>query len=958
MGETKPESGADYKDTLNLPVTDFPMKARLNQREPEIHALWGAIGLHKTIQNRRGSEKRYILHDGPPYANGNIHMGHALNKILKDIIVRYKTMKGYHTHYIPGWDCHGLPIEQKVRQQLGAEARNKSTLEIRKLCAEYAMGWVGKQSQQFQRLGIGGDFEHPYLTLKPEYEVGILKAFRALVKNGLVYRGQKPVYWCASCMTALADAEVEYEDHTSDSIFVRFPVRNPEKVPGLAGIPNPTIVIWTTTPWTLPANVAVTVHPKYDYVAAKLADTGEVFVVAHYLLSQFLTECHLGEAEIQATFKGEELSGLECSHPLLDKTSIVVCGEHVTLEQGTGCVHTAPGHGYDDYLMLLKHDLPMVMPVDDAGRFTDLFPEMAGVQVWKANQPIIERLQESGLLLHSNKIRHSYPHCWRCHNPIIFRATDQWFMSVEHGDIRRRTLETIDKVKWIPDWGRNRIYSMMESRPDWCLSRQRKWGVPIPAVGCLDCGEEILALPIIDRFMEQVALKGSDSWFEDPDESVIPEGFCCPKCGGKRFEKKQDTLDVWFDSGSSHIAVCEQNEDLGSPVDLYLEGSDQHRGWFQSSLLISMGARGRAPYKAVLTHGFILDQKGEAMSKSKGNVIAPESIIEKLGADVLRLWVASEDYREDVKISQEIVDRISDAYRRIRNTFRFLLGNLGDFFPGKDSVPYEQLGEFDRWALHQLADLTRRVTKAYENFEFHKVYHFVHSFCVVEMSALYLDIVKDRLYAPSHAIPERRGAQTVLHEMARTLAGLLAPILPYTMEEVHQFFLRATSIQETNPMIDGTALVSSIHLEDFPEVHTDWIKPEIAGKWDNLLKYRDACVKILEEARRRKEIGHSLDARVILHTTSDEVRAFLEPYSGFMADFCIVSDFSIEKVSALDKDTVPIEGMPEVTITVEKAPWKKCSRCWKLHSETGSDNRHPETCPRCAGVLETYCSQD
>ena len=947
----------DYKDTLNLPTTDFPMRAKLNEREPMIYKKWVEMRLDKIILQNRSPEKRYTLHDGPPYANGNIHTGHALNKILKDIIVRYMTMQGYYSHYVPGWDCHGLPIEQKVREKLGPNAQDKTPLEIRRLCSDYALSWVRIQSEQFQRLGVGGDFQNPYKTLTPEYELGILKAFRCLVENGLIYRGRKPVYWCIDCGTALADAEVEYENHRSDSIYVRFPVLNPERLQELKGRGGASIVIWTTTPWTLPANVAICLHPEFEYVAARIKNTGEIFILAHYLLNVFLSECQLGEAEIMAKWKGAELEGIECRHPLMDTKSVVIVGDHVTLEQGTGCVHTAPGHGYEDYLMLLKYNLPMVMPVDDNGCFTEEFPLMKGKIVWDANRLILEKMQKDGNLLHAAKVEHSYPHCWRCHKPIIFRATEQWFMSVDKDDLRQRMLEAIDRVNWIPSWGRDRIYNMVVMRPDWCLSRQRKWGVPIPAVKCLTCGADLLELAIIDRFMTQVAEKGTDSWFADPDESVVPEGFACPRCGGKGFHKTDDTLDVWFDSGASHVAVCEQSEDLGSPVDLYLEGSDQHRGWFQSSLLIGIGARNHAPYKSVLTHGFILDLEGQAMSKSKGNVIAPQEIIEKMGADVLRLWVSSEDYREDVRISFEILDRISDAYRRIRNTFRFLLGNLGDFHPLSDTVAYESLEEMDQWTLHKLYELVSRVEHAYDNFEFHKIYHFVHSFCVVEMSALYLDIVKDRLYVEGKTSPRRRSAQTVLYETAKNLIGVLAPILPFTMEEVYQSLLFSTGELSHNPIQEDRPLTRSVHLESFPNPLKTWQRPDLAEPWDQLLALRDMIIKCLEEARRGKLIGHSLDARVLLTTISGDYFQFLEKYKDLLADFCIVSHIDIRKADAFSSGETPVEGCPEVSLSVEKAPWPKCVRCWKLHPDAGHDPEYPGVCPRCAEVLKHYPSQ-
>ena len=966
------QTDIDYKTSLNLPRTDFPMRAKLKKREPEIHRMWTQFKLDKQILKNRSPKKRYTLHDGPPYANGDIHMGHALNKILKDFIVRYKTMQGYYSHYVPGWDCHGLPIEQKVRTNLAKSIKKGKhpqgykhlseipDVEIRRLCKEYALKWVKVQSEQFQRLGIGGDFENPYMTLTHQYEVGILKAFRALVENDLIYRGRRPVYWCIDCGTALADAEVEYEDHTSDSIYVRFPLQldkqgvktpDPQVLEELQNLEKSSIVIWTTTPWTLPANVAVTLHPEYDYVAAKVND--ETFIIAHYLLEGFLAACGLGQADIVAKWKGAQLEGLVCAHPLLDKSSVVILGDHVTLEQGTGCVHTAPGHGQEDYLMLLKYNLPMVMPVDDSGCFTEEFPLMKGTLVWDANQRIVEKLRQEGLLLHAEKMEHSYPHCWRCHQPIVFRATEQWFMSVDKNGLRQRAMKAIDQVEWIPSWGRARIYNMMVMRPDWCLSRQRKWGVPLPSVQCQGCGSDLLEIPVIDRFIEQVAEKGSDSWFVDPDESVVPEGFKCPKCGATSFKKRNDTLDVWFDSGSSHISVCEQIEDLGSPVDLYLEGSDQHRGWFQSSLLVGIGARDHEPYKAVLTHGFILDAKGMAMSKSKGNVIAPQEIIDKMGADVLRLWVASEDYREDVRISLEILDRISDAYRRIRNTFRFLLGNLGDFDPDKDVMAYEELEEIDQWSLHKLSDLVGRLKRAYDQFEFHKVYHFVHTFCVVDMSSLYLDIIKDRLYVEAETSRERRSAQTVLYQLVHHLVRVLAPILPFTMEEVYQSLAFSTGLESENPLTDGKDLKRSIHMEDFPSPPESWTRPDLAERWENLLKMREAVVKALEEARRKKTIGHSLDAHVIVKTPTDEVFTFLEGYGDFLADFCIVSYLEVKKVGGFSEEDTPAEKLPDISIEVNRASWPKCARCWKLHPQVDKDPHYPGVCPRCVKVLES-----
>ncbi len=933
----------NYKDTLQLPKTKFPMKASLLQREPEILAHWNRINLHKEIVEKNRGNESFVLHDGPPYANGDIHVGHALNKVLKDFIVRYKVMKGFFSNYVPGWDCHGLPIEQKVTSQLGESARQKEIIEIRKLCHEYAMKYVDIQREQFKRLGVDGDWEKPYLTLTHDYEVGVLNAFRTLVEKGFVYRGLKPVHWCYSCRTALAEAEVEYTEHVSPSIHVRFPLMDKDKKDFLRDAGDVSIVIWTTTPWTLPANLAVCLHPDRSYVmvtgTAPDKGTTENFIVAEALLDNFIKDCNISVEKIAVKFKGSDIEGLHCAHPLLDKESLVINGTHVTLEQGTGCVHTAPGHGMDDYLIGLKYNLPVFVPVDSEGKFTEDYKPMKGILVWDANDKILELLKSKKLLLKSDTLKHSYPHCWRCHNPIIFRATEQWFMKVDHNDLRKKALEEIERVKWVPRWGKERIASMLEVRPDWCLSRQRSWGVPIPVLHCNQCHHSILDLQVMQKFIEKVSQKGTDIWYTEPLENWCPPDFKCPECGGTDLSKEFDIVDVWFESGASHIAVCEQHPDLGSPVDMYLEGSDQHRGWFQSSLLVGMGARSHAPYKIVLTHGFTLDEKGEAMSKSKGNVISPLEIIDKFGADILRLWVASEDYRNDVRVSFESLNRIAEAYRRIRNTTRFLLGNLNDFGPAMHSTSYDTMEEIDRWALHQLATLIRNVDQAYECSEFHKIYHYVHKFCVVEMSSMYLDVVKDRLYCSGANEHTRRSAQTVLYHVFSTLLRLVSPILVFTAEESWGYLFQNDK---------------SVHLQDFPIAPDTWLDTKLDTRWEQLLQVRETALGVLEEARRNRVIGHSLDASIKITTPNTKWYELLKSYEKDLADLCIVSHVELELTSAEKiKEALTDSNLQRLPLKIEvsHAPGKKCERCWKYSTEIGKDHEFPTLCERCINVL-------
>ncbi|MEN6624650.1 MAG: isoleucine--tRNA ligase [Candidatus Sumerlaeia bacterium] len=922
----------DYKDTLNLPRTDFPMQAKLPQREPEMLARWQAEDLYGQTLEHRKDAPDYVLHDGPPYANGDIHMGHALNKILKDLLVRYQTMTGHRVYFVPGWDCHGLPIEQKVMEKLGHKARELDPVHFRRECHNYAQKWIDIQREQFKRLGIGADWDHPYLTIQPEVETGILTAFREIVARGLVRKGFRPVYWDTVFQTALAEAEIEYQEHTSESIYVKFPLVDSGSVPGLEGLDGVSIVIWTTTPWTLPANLAVCLHPEFEYVVVKSGDD-EHYIVAKELADAFIKECKLEGTSIVGQVKPRALEGKVCRHPIFPgKSSLVILGLHVTLEAGTGAVHTAPGHGADDFHIGRQYGLPVFVPVDEAGRFTADYPEMQGEKVFDANPKIVEKLKVEGLLLAHGKIKHQYPFSWRSHKPIIFRATEQWFMELDQGGVRERALDAIDhKVEWIPEWGHDRIYNMVEARPDWCLSRQRAWGVPIPSIHSKTEGKSILNLELIDKFIAVVREKGTDAWFSEPLDTFWPEGFVhepTGECRPDQFEKEFEVLDVWFDSGSTHIAVLEQREGLSSPADMYLEGSDQHRGWFQASLLVGMGARDHSPFKSVLTHGFVLDEKGEPMSKSKGNVISPQEIVQQIGADGLRLWVVSEDYRSDVRIARDKLKQISEAYRRIRNTFKFLLSNLFDF-DASQAVPLDQLEEFDRWILGQLDELVERVRQAYDKYEFHRVYHYIHNFCGVSLSALYLDVVKDRLYCSAPNDPTRRAAQTVCHYLLDTIVRLVAPILVFTADEVWQF-------GQMGPE-------KSVHMADMPGLKPEWRDAELSAKWEKILDLRGRVSAALEEKRRAKEIGHSLDACVIITAADDPESEFLTKNLALLKNLFIVSDVQIQPPAGAEKSA----GV----IAVAKAGGAKCERCWMLDPQVGRHPRHPGLCPRCADVV-------
>ncbi|MDT8424026.1 MAG: isoleucine--tRNA ligase [Desulfuromonadales bacterium] len=922
----------DYKDTLNLPVTDFPMRGNLPQREPEMQKKWQEIDIDAKLRERGVELPNFTLHDGPPYANGHIHIGHALNKILKDIVIRSRRMQGFYAPYVPGWDCHGLPIELMVDKKLGKKKRDMSKAEVRKECRAYAAEWVRIQSEEFQRLGIFGDWEHPYLTMTPDYEAATARELARFAERGALYKGKKPVHWCSSCVTALAEAEVEYAEHTSVSIFVKFPYLDelPAELGSLQGKPL-SFVIWTTTPWTIPANLGVCLNPKLDYVA--VAVNGEVLVFAEGLHAAVLKEVGSNDYQVLATFSGKLFDKKNCKHPFYDRPSLIMLGDHVTLEAGTGCVHTAPGHGQDDYVVGLRYGLEVYNPVDDYGRYRPDVEFFGGIKVAEANDAVNAKLTEVGALLKQSSLSHSYPHCWRCKKPIIFRATEQWFISMAENGLRDKALQHINDVQWIPHWGRERIYNMIESRPDWCISRQRSWGVPITVFYCAKCEEPLADGKVMHHVADLFENGGSDQWFEKEAHELMPAGTTCPACGHDQFRKEMDILDVWFDSGVSHAAVVEKRPELATPADLYLEGSDQHRGWFHSSLLASVGTRDVAPYKAVLTHGFVLDQNGRPMSKSLGNVVSPEEVISKFGAEILRLWVATQDYRNDTRVGDAILKQVSEAYRRIRNTARYILGNLHDFNPATDLVAPGELVEIDRWALSKLEGLTSRVEKAYVDYDFHILYHAVHNFCSVDMSAFYLDILKDRLYIAPAASVARRSAQTAMYYILDALTRLIAPVLAFTADEI---WAELPGERE-----------ESVHLARFPRFELKLIDSELEARYERLMKIRTDVSKALEVARGDKRIGHSLDARVLL-AAEGPVQQLLHDYRDELATFFIVSQ--VEVCETLN-DGCAGEQVSGLQIRIDKAAGKKCERCWNYAETVGSHTDHPTICTRCRTAL-------
>jgi len=931
-----------YKDTLNLPKTTFGMRAGLTRKEPAMRQEWERTDLYGRIRQARRGSPRYILHDGPPYANGNAHIGQGLNKVLKDIVVKYETMRGFDAPYVPGWDCHGLPIEHKVLQELGEAAKTIPRTEIRRRCRQYAEKFIDIQREQFKTLGVFARWDKPYLTMTPEYEAGVIDVFARLVAAGYVYHARKPVHWCTTCKTVLAEAELEYHPQASPSIYVLFDmVGLPAEAEGVARIENPAILIWTTTPWTLPANLAAAVNPSASYAAVRLGmpedgRTRTVFLAAD-LVEDVMSACGIAEYEVVCRVPGKKLTGIEYRHPFADRVSPVLEARFVALDEGSGCVHIAPGHGREDFRLGQEAGLDVFSPVDADGRFTEEAGPLAGMEIHAAEQDICENLKLSGHLLSLSKIEHSYPHCWRCRRPVIFRATPQWFVEVDHNQLRKRMLDEVEHVRWVPAWGRNRISGMIRQRPDWCISRQKAWGVPIPAFYCEKCDEPLLTEETVSAVGKVFAEKGSDSWFELAADRFLPEGAKCANCGGTSFRKETDIFDVWFESGSSSRSVLMNNADLAFPADLYLEGSDQHRGWFQLSQLSIMAGFGRTPFKTVLTHGFVVDEKGHKMSKSLGNLIDAVKPVEKFGADIMRLWLSSVDYREDIKVSMDVIGGISDAYRRIRNTFRYLLGNLADFDPAADAVPYERMCEIDRWALSAIQHLVERVTEAYENYEFYRVYHFVHNFCVVEMSSFYLDVLKDRLYTFARDSRERRSCQTVMRELLLVLTRLLAPIIVFTSEEVWKC---------ADP--DGR-IAPSVHLADWPSPDPDFMDVELDARWQRFMTVRGDVTRELEKLRAEKVIGSSLEATVELYTRDEELAGFLTNFSEPLETLFIVSGVSV----GTDEpgDTIAALDTPGLSIRVSVSPHPKCARCWNRRESVGTDPDYPDLCDRCREVV-------
>lgn len=915
----------EYKDTLLMPKTDFPMRGNLPKREPEIQEKWESMSIYQKVQERTKGRPMFVLHDGPPYANGDLHMGHALNKTLKDFIVRFKSMTGYNAPYVPGWDTHGLPIEQALTNK-GVKRKEMSVAEFRKLCAEYAYEQVDNQRTAFKRLGVRGDWENPYLTLKPEYEAQQIKVFGEMAKKGYIYKGLKPVYWSPSSESALAEAEIEYKDKRSASIYVAFEVKDGKGV--LESGTN--IIIWTTTPWTIPANLGISVHPDLKYVVVEV--NNQKYVVAEALLEEVTSVLEWENPQTVKTVAGKDLEYIIAKHPLYDRDSLVMLGEHVTTDSGTGCVHTAPGHGEDDFIVGKKYNLDVLCPVDDKGYMTSEAPGFEGLFYDEANKPITQKLEEVGALLKLNFITHSYPHDWRTKKPVIFRATAQWFASIDA--FREELLEAVKEVKWVPAWGETRLFNMIRDRGDWCISRQRAWGVPIP-VFYAENGDPIITDETIEHISNLFREHGSNVWFERETKDLLPEGFTHPSSPNGTFTKETDIMDVWFDSGSSHQAVLVERDELQRPADLYLEGSDQYRGWFNSSLTTAVAVTGKAPYKGILSHGFTLDGEGRKMSKSLGNVILPSKVINQLGADIVRLWVASVDYQSDVRVSDAILKQVSEVYRKIRNTFRFLLGNLNDFNPSTDSISYEKLREVDQFLLVKLNKLVKHVRASYENYEFASIYHAVNNFCTLDLSSFYLDFAKDVLYIEAKDNYERRAMQTVLYECLTSLTKLLSPILPHTADEVWSFI---PGVEE-----------DSVQLTDMPEPKELENAKELEGKWDKFLNLRDDVLKALEEARNEKVIGKSLSAKISLYVNKD-TKELLDSISENMKQLFIVSGYEV--VGAYEEAPENAVKLEHAAIVVEKADGETCERCWVVTPDVGQDEKHPTLCLRCASVVE------
>ena len=950
----------DYSKTLHLPETEFPMRGNLPKKEPGFVEFWQQNHLYEKRIEKRKKEgaPTFVLHDGPPYANGKIHIGHALNKTLKDIIVRYHHMAGNETIYVPGWDTHGLPIEYAVLKDSGEDRANMTPLELRKKCLAYAKKWIEIQKEDFIRMGVVGDFAHRYVTFDPHLEAKELEVFGEMANKGYIYKGKKAVYWCTHCETALAEAEIEYKDRKSPSIYVKYPMIDVHGLQPEGVDPSKVFaVIWTTTPWTIPASCYISVNPKFTYVWVHNKAADEYYLMNKELAPASLSDCKVEDYEfVGREMLGSELDLAKFEHPLAhfapetygDRTIYVLEGNHVTLDAGTGCVHTAPGHGVDDFEVYKTYEnagklhQPIVCPVDEKGHMTAEAGEfLVGKTIWEAEGPVISTLAHEGRLLGKKSLHHQYAHCWRCKQPVIYRATDQWFASIN--DFRDKALKAVDDTRFIPSWGHDRLYNMIRDRQDWCISRQRSWGVPIPAFYCDDCGKWIITPETLKKVEEIVEKEGTDAWWAHSAEELLPEGFKCPHCGGTHFHKEKDIMDVWFDSGSTWNGVLrypheESWKDMSYPCDLYLEGSDQHRGWFHSSLLTSVAVNGHAPYKAVLTHGFTMDGEGRKMSKSVGNVVAPQDVINKYGADVMRLWISSVDYQGDVRLSDKIVKSMSDVYRKIRNTFRYLLGNLSDFDPKTDSVAYADMEELDRWALLRMEQVKETVLKAYDDYEFHVMYHAVHNFCTVDLSAIYLDILKDRLYTEKADSKLRRSAQTAMYEILTTLVRLVAPVLCFTSEEVWQ----ALPNKEEREW--------SVHMSDMPKVNEAYLDKALDEKWKKRLAVRSVAMKALEEARQAKVIGHPLDAEVTVYADG-EAYDIVKAMEKELADFLLVSQTHIVSGTATAPENAASNEEGTVKASVAVCTLAKCERCWKRSADVDADPKHPGVCARCAHVL-------
>ena len=927
----------DYNQTICPPKTDFPMRGNLPKREPEFLNTWEQQELYQTLMQKNEGKPLFVLHDGPPYANGNLHMGHALNKILKDFIVRSRNMMGFQAPYIPGWDTHGLPIERQAIQAYGMDRDKVSTAEFRSKCEQFAREHVDTQRREFKRLGVIGDWERPYMTLTHDFEAEQIKIFGEMAEKGYLYKGMKPVYWCPHDETALAEAEIEYQDEPCSSIYVKFRVTDDKggKLTAITGsLENVYFVIWTTTTWTLPGNLAISLNPTFLYDLVKVP-SGEIYILAQELVESVMKAAQIDSWNVVGTLTGADMEYMKAKHPIMDRESLIIVGDHVTLEAGTGCVHTAPGFGADDFIVCQKYNIPLIVPVDGKGMTTAEAGKYAGMYYDKSTPVILEDLKTCGALLAIENITHSYPHCWRCKNPIIFRTTEQWFCSVDA--LKETAVNACKQIQWVPAWGQDRMESMIQERSDWCISRQRKWGVPIPIFICKKCGKPLVTRETIQAVSDLFRAEGSNAWFEKDAAEILPAGTQCA-CGCTEFDKESDTMDVWFDSGSSWRAVIEKREQQGTPVDVYLEGNDQYRGWFQSSMLTSIATQGKAPYKTVITHGMIVDEERQKMSKSKGNGISPQDILKQYGADVMRLWVASSDYRQDMRISKDMLIHLSQSYKKIRNTARYILGNLYDFDPKTDSVVYNSLTGLDQWALMRLNDLIIKVQAGYEAYEFHTVFHAIHNFCVVDMSNFYLDVLKDRLYCDETKGVSRRAAQTVIFYILDALVRMLSPILCFTADEIWQ----------TMPHQEGDD-TRNVAYNEMLKPDPDWNgTEEMRNRWEQLIAFRDDINKALEGARNDKIIGKPLEACVTVYTDADKA-AFLQNCGQDLADLCIVSELFVESGTG---EGISSEYFPGLTIQVQRSAQNKCLRCWKQLQSVGQSAEHPELCARCANVVK------